>query len=61
MLHVRIYAADWEESTSELYNSADLDPVVQSLQREIDVFKSKTTWRQLIKSDGRGNYRLNIE
>ncbi len=43
VLHVRICAADWEESTSELYNSADLDPVVQSLQREIDVFKSKTT------------------
>ena len=26
-----------------------------------DVFKSKESWRELIKSDGRGNYRLNID
>jgi hypothetical protein len=29
--------------------------------RMADVFKSKETWRELIKSDGRGNYRLNID
>jgi hypothetical protein len=26
-----------------------------------DVFKSKGNWRDLIQSDGRGNYRLNVD
>lgn len=29
--------------------------------RMSDVFKSKKNWRDLIRSDGRGNYRLNTE
>ena len=28
--------------------------------RMVDVFKSQSGWRELIHSDGRGNYRLNI-
>jgi len=27
----------------------------------VDVFKSKPDWRELIQSDGRGNYRLRVE
>jgi hypothetical protein len=29
--------------------------------RMADVFKSKGNWRDLIQSDGRGNYRLNVD
>ena len=31
-----------------------------SSMRMLDVFKSQNRWRELIVSDGRGNYRLNI-
>jgi hypothetical protein len=27
----------------------------------VDVFKSKPEWRELIQSDGRGNYRLRFD
>lgn len=55
-LHQAALAGQPWQSGKKILTSAD-----SKCMRMADVFKSKTTWRQLIKSDGRGNYRLNIE
>ena len=55
-LHQAALAGQPWQSGKKILTSAD-----SKCMRMADVFKSKTTWRQLIKSDGRGNYRLNID
>jgi hypothetical protein len=55
-LHQAALAGQPWQSGKRILTSAD-----SKCMRMADVFKSKTSWRQLIKSDGRGNYRLNID
>ena len=45
----------WQNGKSILFEARS-----KSL-RMSDVFKSKANWRDLIRSDGRGNYRINID
>ena len=55
-LHQAALAGQPWQSGKKILTSAD-----SKCMRMADVFKSKAAWRQLIKSDGRGNYRLNID
>lgn len=55
-LHQAALSGQPWQSGKRLLTSAD-----SRSMRMADVFKSKEAWRELIKSDGRGNYRLNID